>query len=320
MIKKLLLFLFLPIILAGCGASSDPISFFIPDKLPDAVVGKSYDGTYSFCDPAPNGVNALCDGKDPTGNPFGGNAPYHFTLEPGVGFPPIGMKLELNGLFTGTPSNSGISEFTVCAVDLSASQECKKTSIIVHDSAKLTVNKEGSGTGVVSNKEINCGDKCSESYEIGDSVSLSAKADEGSTFDKWSGECTGQYYCSFKMTKDTEVTASFSKFDLVIESATCKYIGPSSGGQYNEYEVKLSGTATGPESSSIKFYNNLNVIFPIEQDCGDWERCRAKGGSDSTSWSKSYTFISSQKPFNYEPGVAILDRDSIHKTVKLVCQ
>jgi len=310
----------LSVFIAGCGTSSDPIFFFIPDKLPDAVVGKSYDGTYSFCNPAPNSVNELCDGKDPSGNPIGGNPPYHFTLDSGVGFPPMGMKLELNGLLTGTPSSAGTSEFSVCAVDLSASQECIKTSITVLDSAKLTVTKEGSGTGIVSNKEINCGDKCSESYETGDSVSLSVKADEGSIFDEWGGECSGQYYCSFKMTKDTEVTASFSKFDLVIESATCEYIGPSSGGQYNEYEVELKGSATGPESSSIRFYNNLNVIFPIKTDCGGWERCRAKGGPDSISWSKSYTFIASQKPFNYEPGVAILDRDSIHKTVKLLCQ
>ena len=308
------------IFIVGCGAGSDPITFFIPDKLPDAVVGKSYDGTYSFCDPEPNNVNSPCHDADQGINPTGGNGPYHFTLEPGVGFPPIGMKIELNGLLTGTPSSPGTNKFSVCAVDLSASQECIKTSITVLDSAKLTVTKEGSGTGVVSNKEINCGDKCSESYEVGDSVSLTAKADEGSIFDKWGGACEGEYYCSFKMTKDAEVTASFSNFDLVIESATCIYIGPSSGGQYNEYEVELKGSATGPQSSSIRFYNNLNVIFPIETDCGTWERCRAKGGPDSISWSKSYTFISTQKPFNYEPGVAILDTDSIHKTVKLVCQ
>jgi len=317
--KQIYFALILSVFIAGCGTVTDPIIFFIPDNLPDAVVGKSYDKPYSFCNPIPNGVNALCDGKDPTGNPIGGNPPYHFTLEPGVGFPPIGMKLELDGLLTGTPSSAGTSEFTVCAVDLSASQECKKTSITVLDSAKLTITKQGSGTGVVSNKEINCGDKCFESYEVGDSVSLSAKADGGSTFEKWGGECEGAYRCNLKILKDAEVTASFSKWSLEIGSSKCTFIGKNDRG-YNEYEVKLSGTATGPESSSIKFYNNLNVIFPIEQDCSDWERCRNKGGPDSISWSKSYTFIATRKPFNYEPGVAILSRDSIHKTVKLLCQ
>lgn len=189
----------------------------------------------------------------------------------------------------------------------------------MHDSAELTVTKEGSGSGVVTNKEINCGDKCSESYRLEDSISLNAKADEGSIFDKWGGECEGAYRCGFKITKDSEVTASFSKWSLEIESSKCTFIGQNSGG-YNEYEVELSGTATGPEASSIKFYNNLNVIFPIDTDCGNWDRCRNKGGSESTSWTKKYSFISSSKPFNYEPGVAILNGISIHKTVKLTCQ
>lgn len=76
---------------------------------------------YSFCRPPITG-NDLC-GATST-NPTGGQPPYTFQLGAGSGFPPIGMHLNLNGTLTGTPSVAGVSNFVVCAVDLSRNTAC----------------------------------------------------------------------------------------------------------------------------------------------------------------------------------------------------
>jgi len=54
----------------------------------------------------------------------------------------------------------------------------------------LTVNKSGTGTGTVTTSPagINCGSDCSETYNQGTSVTLTATAASGSTFEGWSGD------------------------------------------------------------------------------------------------------------------------------------
>jgi YVTN family beta-propeller protein len=54
----------------------------------------------------------------------------------------------------------------------------------------LTVNKTGTGSGTVTSNPtgINCGGDCSENYDEGTTVGLSATPDTGSTFDGFSGD------------------------------------------------------------------------------------------------------------------------------------
>jgi len=78
----------------------------------------------------------------------------------------------------------------------------------------LTVTKAGSGTGTVTSSPagINCGVDCSEKYNHGTSVTLTASADSGSTFSGWSGGgCTGTGTCTVTMSANTTVKATFSK-------------------------------------------------------------------------------------------------------------
>lgn len=83
----------------------------------------------SFCQPSLKSTSDLCDSS--ATNPTGGQPPYHFQLDSGSGFPPMGMSLNLNGILAGTPTQRGKYNFKVCAVDLSGNQACKPIEIQV---------------------------------------------------------------------------------------------------------------------------------------------------------------------------------------------
>lgn len=144
----LLILLSLFIFISGCVSSPSGINdgnteykyiFFNVDEelMYAAVVGEQY--SYSFCRPDLTAPSDIC-GIDPDQyNPSEGNPPYHFQLESGSGFPPIGMTLHPNGLLEGIPTTAGIYDFTVCAVDQSGTQECGETSLKVKD-VKVTID------------------------------------------------------------------------------------------------------------------------------------------------------------------------------------
>jgi hypothetical protein len=79
-------------------------------------------------------------------------------------------------------------------------------------SYKLTVVKEGTGSGTVTSSPagINCGPTCSHPFEASTKVSLTATAAPGSTFIGWSGGgCSGIGTCTLTIKADTAVTATF---------------------------------------------------------------------------------------------------------------
>jgi len=77
----------------------------------------------------------------------------------------------------------------------------------------ITVSKSGAGTGTVTSSPagINCGSDCSETYNQGTSVTLTATPASGSTFGGWSGGgCSGTGDCSITMDSDKTITATFN--------------------------------------------------------------------------------------------------------------
>ena len=85
----------------------------------------------------------------------------------------------------------------------------------------LTIAKKGNGIGLVTSSPegINCGEICEADFCLGETVTLTATAEEGSYFVGWSGGgCTGMEPCTVTLDADmlldgdVSITAVF--FDL----------------------------------------------------------------------------------------------------------
>ena len=106
-------------------------------------------------------------------------------------------------------SGEGCSGTDTCTVTMSQSRNVSAAFVALHT---LTVTKTGSGSGTVSSDvgAISCGATCSDDYDEGTSVTLSAAAVAGSRFAGWSGEgCSGTGTCTVIMSQAREVSAGF---------------------------------------------------------------------------------------------------------------
>ncbi len=76
----------------------------------------------------------------------------------------------------------------------------------------LTVTRSGSGRGAVKSapEAIDCGERCSATFNLGTVVTLTATPESTSTFTGWSGACSGTGTCVVSMTQQRSVTATFS--------------------------------------------------------------------------------------------------------------
>jgi hypothetical protein len=95
-----------------------------------------------------------------------------------------------------------------CQVTMSAARDVTATFTPIHP---LTVALAGAGTGTVTSSPagISCPPDCTEDFEEGEVITLSAVADAGSVFTGWSGDCTGTGSCQVTMSAARSVTATF---------------------------------------------------------------------------------------------------------------
>lgn len=128
---------------------------------------------------------------------------------------PFGTMVSLNAApsvgstFAGW--SGGCTGTGICTVTMNASTTV--TANFILQTFPLTVTKAGSGSGTVTSSPagINCGTDCTQTYNHGTVVTLTASASFFSFFTGWSGGgCTGTGACVVSMTTARTVTATFS--------------------------------------------------------------------------------------------------------------
>ncbi|MFA6099356.1 MAG: putative Ig domain-containing protein [Patescibacteria group bacterium] len=127
----------------GAASKLKPLVYLQPDQPPAGTVGKPYPG-YSFCNPAPT-PGQFCGKVLPKNkvqiNPSGGSPNYTFTNTPGL---PFGLRLNLNGNLTGTPTKAGTYSFKICAKDRVGKKACNTINNLVINPKENKPAKESS--------------------------------------------------------------------------------------------------------------------------------------------------------------------------------
>lgn len=117
----------------------------------------------------------------------------------------------------------------------------------------LSVSKTGNGSGVVVSNVggINCGSNCADSFAHGTTVTLTATPDENSTFEGWSGACSGtSNTCAVAMYDMKSVVAEFKFKPVVLGEATT-----------TEGEV-LGEATTTPTTVPTGVLGEIEIITP----------------------------------------------------------
>lgn len=222
----------LPVTLTIGPPSTVPLQFTAPAVLPPATVGRPYE--YSFCQGARK--NEPCGGNlNPATNPTGGSPPYHFQLDSGVGFPPFGLVLDVNGLLSGIPTavTQPARQFRVCAVDLVGTQACANTSLEVKPADPIT--GQWRGTFTVDPHPI-----CRGTYTWQANLTLSGQTVTGSWTDSYHNQ-TLSLSGTFDGTKlklefrtdegpfNVEVTISGTRANGTFSAPSCSGVGRITG-------------------------------------------------------------------------------------------
>lgn len=139
------------------------------------------------------------------------------------------------------------------------------------DAPEFTVNIDIIGGGAVSGNPITCSTDCSQSVNINTQLSLSAIPIEGFTFSGWSGDCSGTGDCELVITKDTNITATFTADTTPTEPGDEKfsYIGiPYPDPARSTLPSGIMPSLPAPNSAKgWSGYNPVEITKPAQSDC-----------------------------------------------------
>ena len=159
----------------------------------------------------------------------------------------------------------------------------------------LTVLKSGTGSGTVTSSPvgINCGSDCSESYDQGTSVTLTATPASGSTFGDWSGSgCSGTGTCVVIMNTAIVVTAAFSAGPPAISvSPSSLDFGSVKIGKKITKTLKITKnssrnlmiTLSGLEGTDFSIQGSSSVTIKAKKSCSLKVLCTPTSGGLKTA-------------------------------------
>ena len=166
----------------------------------------------------------------------------------------------------------------------------------------LDVTRAGAGAGKVTSEPagIDCGDSCSAGFAPGETVTLTSDPDVASTFEGWSGSCTGTGPCIVEMTQARSVSATFG------QGSGCGSIlfTRARGGNDEVYVIRPDGSAVtrltnhsatdkdppwSPDCRKIAFSSSRSgnpEIWVMDADGGEPTRLTTATGADTDpAWS-----------------------------------
>jgi hypothetical protein len=217
---------------------------------------------------------------------------------------------------------SGDPDCSDSMVTVNADKTC--TAIFTLEQHTLTVVKAGAGSGTVTSNPagITCGGDCSEVYDDGTEVTLTAAADAGSVFSSWSGDpdCSDSMVT---MNADKTCIATFTLIcipDLILplDGATMMDNGCDSAPESIIWDFDWSGCAgasqyhlyvkhpdalipvideTGITSSSYHYDSLSGYIEEANRFGWEW-KVRAMVGGQWGDWSGIRTF--DVEPLNWD--------------------
>jgi hypothetical protein len=179
-------------------------------------------------------------------------------------------------------SGGGCSGTGTCTVTVAAATTVTATFTL--NSHTLSVTKSGNGSGSVSSSPagISCGSDCSEPYNYGTMVTLTASPVANSTFSGWSGGgCSGTGTCIVTMTAATTVAATFTlkSYTLSVSMMGATMCGQtritSSDGNIN---CRDDGTGTCSDTYLYGSTVTLTMILAAGDSFGGWTGACASAG------------------------------------------
>jgi len=194
-----------------------------------------------------------------------------------------------SGACTGTGS---------CTVTMTVARSV--TATFVKQQYDLSVALVGSGTVTSSPAGINCGADCSELYNHGTMVTLSAAPAAGWSFSGWTGACIGTGSCTVSMVAARSVTANFSRQSFLLA------VSLSGGGGGTVVSVPSGISCPGTCSASY-LYGDLVTLFaspgPGSVFAGWGGACTGQG-SCSVSMTAAHNVVAAFVPATYTLSVS----------------
>ncbi len=199
---------------------------------------------------------------------FGTRLPATGGISNGSGSILIGYSYDVNQL-------SSVTTYYYCAIGENSAGKSygsvlSFTTTATTPTFTLTVSKVGTGSGTVfegtslqPGSVINCGSVCSASFLSGATVTLTAMAQNGSTFAGWSGGCTGTGTCTITMSGAKSVTATFT---LVASSG----LNPG-----DLFKLACTVDAGTNDPCNWIYYmgsDGKRYVFPRTPDWTDWKQ------------------------------------------------
>ena len=172
--------------------------------------------------------------------------------------------------FTGW-TGGGCSGTSTCQITMNAATQV--TAGFALRRFDLVVARAGNGSGAVTSSPagIDCGTDCSETYDTGTVVTLTATAAAGSKFTGWSGACAGTGTCQVTLTNTTSVTATFTLLTrlLLVANASPPSVAVfDAGASGNAAPLRvISGPATTFVVPSAVAVAN-DEIFVVDESIG----------------------------------------------------